>query len=97
MLQHALINTFSHIVFTIYLEITFCVLKFGGKSSLLSLFAVINFAIVTTTSGFIIALIHIRGLVDIEQWCVEIGDFNGCSQLSIAELYLNMHNNIHMF
>ena len=31
-------------------------------------------------------------LVDIEQWCTEIRDFNGCLQLSAAKLYLNLRN-----
>ena len=30
--------------------------------------------------------------VDIEQWHAETGDFNGCSQLSVVKLYLNMRN-----
>ena len=35
--------------------------------------------------------------VDIEQWRAEIGNFNGCSQLSVIKLYLNMRNLINMF
>ena len=46
----------------IYLDIIFCVLKFGGKSSLLRLLAIIGSAIVSNTFGLGIALIHIRGL-----------------------------------
>ena len=34
--------------------------------------------------------------VDIEQWRAEIGNFNGCSQLSVIKLYLNMCNLINM-
>ena len=30
--------------------------------------------------------------VDIEQWRSEIGDFSGCSQLSLVKLYLNMRD-----
>ena len=46
----------------IYLNITFCVLEFGGKSSLLSLLAVIGFAIVINALGFSIVRIDVRGL-----------------------------------
>ena len=30
--------------------------------------------------------------VEIEQWHAEIGNFNGCSQLSVIKLFLNMCN-----
>ena len=33
---------------------------------------------------------------DIEQWGAEIGNFNGCSQLSVIKLYLNVRNLINM-
>ena len=57
-----LTNMFLLFLLSIYLDITFCVLKFGGKPSLLCLLAIIDFTIVINTFGFIIVLIHIRGL-----------------------------------
>ena len=81
-------NIFLLFLLTIYLNITFCVLKLGGKSPLLRLLTIIGLAIVIITFGFIIVLIHIRGLfilgimpVDLEKWRAEIGNFNGFSQL----------------
>ena len=102
--KHAYLFFNKHVsvfLLAIYLDITFCVLKFGGKSSLLRLLAIIGFAIVINTFGFIIVLIYIRVClyygtmpVDIEQWSVEIGNFSRCSQLSVIKLYLNMCNSI---
>ena len=57
-----LTNMFLLSLLAIYLDINFCVLKFGGKSSLLRSLAITGFAIVINTFGFIIVLIHIRGL-----------------------------------
>ena len=57
-----LTNMFLLFLLAIYLDIIVCVLKFGGKSSLLHLLAIIGSAIVINTFGFSIVLIHIRGL-----------------------------------
>ena len=35
--------------------------------------------------------------LEIEQWCVEIGNFNGYSQLSVIKMYLNIHNLVNIF
>ena len=93
-----LTNIFLLFLLTIYLDIICCVLKLGGKSSLLRLLTIIGLATVINTFGFIIVLIHIRRLfilgimpVDLEQWCAEIGNFNGFSQFLVVKLYLNIH------
>ena len=55
-------NVFLLFLLAIYSDITLCVLKFEGKSSLLCLLVIIGFAIVINTFGFTIVLIHIRRL-----------------------------------
>ena len=57
-----LTNMFLLFLLAIYLDIIFCVLKFGGKSSLLCLLTIIGFVIVMNAFGFSIGWIHIRGL-----------------------------------
>ena len=52
-----LTNMFLLFLLAIYLNIIFCVLKFGGKSSLLCLLAIIGFAIVINAFGFSIVRI----------------------------------------
>ena len=71
----------------IYLDSTFCVLKLGGKSSLLRFLAIIGFAIVINTFGFIIVLIHIRE-VYIMEYCRLIQS-NGMQKLGIS---MDVHN-----
>ena len=93
-----LTNMFLLFLLATYLDITFCVLKFGGKSSLLCLLAIIGFCYCNqhfwfhycTDSHKRVFLYYGIMPVDIKQWCAEIGDFNGYSQLSVVKLYLHM-------